>query len=363
MAAWLTIAVQMGFVAGALASSLLNLSDIISPKHVIFGGATGAALVNFLLYSASGFSEGIVLRFLTGFFLAGVYPPAFKLIATWFRGSRGLALGILAGAIVVGNGMPHLISGLGGLDWQVVIVSTSVLTFTGGLITEFAIKEGPFPFPKAKFDPHEAGRVFKNRGVRLASLGYVGHMWELFGMYAWISIFFAFVLGSQKVQSESAGAYSTFAVFVAGGFGCWLGGILADRWGRTQTTSLMMIISGTCALIIGLIYSFPAWLVILLSLVWGFTVVADSAQFSTMVTELADQSYVGTALTLQLAAGFTITGVIIWLIPYFVDLVGWRWAFSLLALGPLLGVTAMRRLRNLQEATRISEGVKQAEVQ
>jgi sugar phosphate permease len=170
-AAWLTIAVQLGFVCGALVSSFLNLSDIISPRHVILGGAVGATIVNGLLAISSSAVAGIPLRFATGFFLAGVYPPAFKLISTWFKKGRGVALGILAGALVVGNAMPHLVNGLGGLDWRLVIYVTSVLTLAGGLIAEFAVKEGPFPFPRAIFDPKQAGRVFSNRGVRLASFG------------------------------------------------------------------------------------------------------------------------------------------------------------------------------------------------
>jgi MFS family permease len=356
-AAWLTIAVQLGFVCGALVSSLLNLSDIVSPRHVILGGAIGAASVNALLEVAGGAAVGIPLRFATGFFLAGVYPPAFKLMSTWFREGRGLALGVLAAAIVVGNGMPHLVNGLGGLDWRVVIYATSVLTLTGGLIPEFAIKEGPFPFPKATFDPRQAGRVFANRGVRLASIGYVGHMWELFAMYAWFSVFFAGALVAQGASVGSAAAYATFGVFAAGGLGCWVGGILADRWGRTRTTTLMMTISGSCAVLIGLLFGSSPWLVLLVGLVWGFAVVADSAQFSTMVTELADQAYVGTALTLQLAAGFTITVATIWLIPFLEDTFGWRWAFAILAPGPALGVLAMLRLKSLPEATRIAGGI------
>ncbi len=316
VAAWLTIAVQIGFVCGALVSSLLNLSDLISPRHVILGGAIGAAAANALLQVAGGPGVGIPLRFATGFFLAGVYPPAFKLMSTWFRAGRGLALGILASAIVVGNGVPHLVNGLGGLDWQVVIYATSALTLAGGLITEFAITQGPHPFPAATFDPRQAGHAFANRGVRLAALGYVGHMWELFALYAWFSAFFADVLVARGFSVGSAAAYTTFGIFLAGGLGCWVGGVMADRWGRTRTTTLMMAISGGCAVLIGLLFGSPPWLLLLVGLLWGFAVVADSAQFSTMVTELADQAYVGTALTLQLAAGFTITVATIWLIPF-----------------------------------------------
>jgi MFS family permease len=355
-AAWLTIAVQLGFVFGALVSSLLNLSDVVSPKHVIFGGSIGAATVNGLLEVTGGGVVGILLRFATGFFLAGVYPPAFKLMSTWFRKGRGTALGILGGGIIVGNAMPHLVNGLGGLDWRVVIYATSALTLAGGLVVEFAVKEGPFPFPRATFNPGQAGGVFANRGVRLASFGYFGHMWELFAMYAWFLVFFSDELSVRGASAGSAAAYATFVVIAVGGLGCWVGGILGDRWGRTRTTAAMMGISGSCAVLIGLLFGGPAWLVLLVSLVWGFAVVADSPQFSTMVTELSDQAYVGTAVTLQLAGGFALTVVTIWLIPVLEDAFGWRWAFAFLALGPALGVMAMLRLKSLPEAARIAGG-------
>jgi MFS family permease len=355
--AWLTIAVQIGFVCGALVSAALSLSDVVSPRHVILGGSVGAATANALLGVAGGAAVGIPLRFATGFFLAGVYPPAFKLIATWFRKGRGTALGILGAGIIAGNALPHLLNGLGGLDWRLVIYGTSALTLAGGLIAEFAVKEGPFPFPKANFDPRQAGRVFANRGVRLASFGYFGHMWELFAMYAWFLVFFSDQLVARRAQIGSAAAYATFAVIAIGSMGCWVGGILGDRWGRTRTTAAMMAVSGTCSVLIGLLFGSPTWLVLLVGLIWGFSVVGDSPQFSTMVTELADQAYVGTALTLQLAVGFTVTVATIWLIPLLEDAVGWRWAFAFLAPGPIFGLLAMLRLKSLPEAARIAGGL------
>jgi MFS family permease len=355
-AAGLTIAVQLGFVCGALASSLLNLADLVSPRRMILGGSVGAAAANGLLGVAGGAATGIPLRFATGFFLAGVYPPALKLMSTWFTKGRGNALGVLVGALTVGSAAPHLVNGLGGLEWGVVIYATSALTLGGGLIAGLAVKDGPFPFPAAIFDPRQAGRVFASRGVRLACLGYFGHMWELYAMWAWFLVFFSGALAERGTASGAAAAYATFAVIALGGLGCWAGGILGDRWGRTRTTALMMAVSGACALVIGLLYGGPAWLVLLVGLVWGFTVVADSAQFSTMVTELADQAYVGTALTLQLAVGFTLTVATIWLVPLLVSTVGWQWAFAFLAPGPILGVLAMLRLKSLPEASRIAGG-------
>jgi MFS family permease len=338
-AAWLTIAVQLGFVAGALVSSVLNVADVVAPRLVILTGAAGAAAANVLVAAVSSAGPAIPLRFLTGFCLAGVYPPALKLMATWFRRGRGTALGILVGALTLGSATPHLVNALGGLDWRTVVYATSALTLAGGLLA-LAVHDGPYPFPRATFDPHQARRVFSNRGVRLASLGYFGHMWELYAMWAWFVVFYA-----TAVESGAAAAYATFAVIGAGAVGCWAGGVLGDRIGRPETTALAMAVSGACALLIGLFLDAPAWVVLAIGLVWGFTVVADSAQFSTLVTEHADQAYVGTALTMQLAVGFTLTVATIWLMPFFADAVGWRWAFAFLAPGPALGVVAMLRLR------------------
>jgi len=345
--AWLTIAVQLGFVAGALLSSLTNLSDVIRPARVILWGSLGAAAANLLLLAASGVALAIPLRFLTGMFLAGVYPPSLKLSSTWFQKGRGVALGILVGALTIGTAAPHLVNGLGGLDWQTVIWATSALTIVGGLIAGFFVPEGPHPFPQACFDPAQAGQVFSNRAVRLASLGYFGHMWELYAMWAWFFLFFSeAVLGGRG----AAAAFATFVVIGIGGLGCWAGGVLGDRWGRTQTTSLMMATSGLCALVIGLFAGAPTWIVLAVGLLWGFTVVADSAQFSAIVTEVADQAYVGTALALQLALGFTLTVATIWLIPILEGTFGWRWAFAFLAPGPVVGIAAMTRLRALSPA-------------
>ena len=354
--AWLTISVQIGFVLGAIASSLVNLADILPARRVILIGSLGAGFATGLLGIVGSAEVGIPLRFATGFFLAGVYPPAFKVMSTWFRAERGTALGILAGAIVLGNAMPYLVNGLGGLDWRLVVYVTASMAIAGGVLAEAAVREGPFPFPRAAFDPRKAGEVFANRGVRLATIGYVGHMWELFAMYAWFSVFFAASLQERGLEPGSLAAYATFFVIAAGAVGCWLGGVFADSWSRTKTTSVALGISGASAIAIGLLFGAPAWLVFVVGLVWGVTVVADSAQFSTIVTELADQAYVGTALTLQMAMGFTITIATIWLIPLLGDWVGWRWSFAFLAPGPIVGALAMLRLMTLPEAKRIAGG-------
>ncbi len=357
--AWLTIAVQLGFVVGALASAFLTLADLVRPRRLLLFGAIGAAGANAFLLVAGGPGAAILLRFVTGFFLAGVYPPALKSMATWFRQGRGLALGVLVGALTLGSAMPHLVKGWGGVDWRLVIVVTSILTAAGGVLAELAGREGPFPFPRAAFDPRQVGRVVADRGVRLASFGYFGHMWELYAMWTWFAAFYTAVLVSHGwvvLDAQRMAAFATFGVIGIGAVGCWLGGVLGDRWGRSRTTAVAMTVSGACALVIGGLMSMGPAVVLAVGLVWGFSVVADSAQFSTMVTEVADQRYVGTALTLQLAAGFVLTGATIWLVPLVRDAIGWWPAFALLAPGPALGVLAMLALKRAPEAAQIAGG-------
>ena len=346
-AAWLTIGVQLGFVAGALASSVLNLSDVIHPARVMFVSAIGAAGANLLLANVGSAGPAIALRALTGAFLAGVYPPALKLMATWFRRRRGLALGILVGALTLGSASPHLVNGLGGLDWRTVVYVTSALTLLGGLAAA-TVRDGPYPFPRAVFDPRQTRAVLANRDLRLVSLSYFGHMWELYAMWAWFVVFFGDVLAADGGSPGRTAPYMTFAVIGVGALGCIAGGVLGDHLGRARATMAMMLTSAACALVIGL----PSEPVVVgaIGLLWGFTVVGDSAQFSAAVTEVADQAYVGTALTLQLAVGFTLTVATIWLVPLLEDAVGWRWTFAFLAPGPLLGAVAMQRVRRRERA-------------
>ena len=354
--AWLTIAVQLGFVAGALVSALLNLPDQIRPQLVVFGAAVGASAANALVASAGDVGAAVPLRFATGFFAAGIYPPMLKIMSTHFREGRGLALGVMVGALTVGSALPHLVNGLGGLPWQLVVLVSSALTVCGGVVAVF-VPNGAYPFARGSFEPRYALRAFRDPAVRLVNLGYFGHMWELYAMWTWFAAFFGASLAAAGASNAGAiASLGTFAVIGSGAIGCVVGGVLGDRWGRTRTTALAMTASATCAALVGLAYRAPA-VALAVGLIWGVAVVADSAQFSTMVTELAEPAYVGTALTVQLAVGFALTAATIWLVPFVRDAVGWPATFIVLVPGPALGVAAMLRLRGRPEARRIAGGL------
>lgn len=359
-AAWLTNAVQLGFVVGALATSLVNLPDIMRMNRLIAVSALLAAAANAMLLLDPSPPLAILARFVTGVALAGVYPPALKLMATWFVRGRGLALGLLIGALTLGSSMPHLFRALTeGADWRMVVGLTSVTTLLAGVVFLSAIHEGPYPFGRATFNPAQALKVLSSRPVLLANIGYFGHMWELYAMWAWILAFAS--AASQSLQPFPFGSASmlSFVVVASGVAGCILGGLLSDRIGRCLTTSGMMAVSGACALAIGFSFSGPAWLLASIAVLWGVSVIGDSAQFSAAVTELADQNFVGTALAVQMGCGFALTVVAIWVTPIFAEAIGgWRWAFVLLVPGPVVGIAAMMALRARPEATRLAHGAR-----
>jgi len=338
-AAWLTLAVQIGFVVGTLLSALANLPDVISARLLFAVCALLAAITNalFALYAHDAVT-GIALRFLTGAFLAGVYPPGMKVIATWFREGRGFALGVMVGALTFGKASPYLVNAIGSASWRVNVGVVSLLAAAGGAIILLFVSDGPYALPSQRFDFAQVTAVFRNRGVRLANFGYFGHMWELYAMWTW------------------APAMIRASIDASGAAGCVAAGSLADRAGRTVVASAAMAVSGACCAAIGFVFGGSPAVLLIIAAVWGATVVADSAQFSACVTELSDQRYIGTALTLQTCIGFLITTVSIRLMPVIVAQVGWRFAFVVLAPGPLLGIVAMMRLRALPEAVRIAQG-------
>jgi len=343
--AWLTIAVQLGFVLGTFVSAALLLSDRWSARRLAAGSAFVAALGTMLLAAPSvGLSEAMLLRVGTGVALAGVYPPGIKIAAGWWRDRRGTAIGILVGALTVGSAAPLLLRlTTATSSWRGVVVAAGVAAFFSAALFGFVVREGPFQAASAPFDARALAMVLRDRGVMLATAGYLGHMWELYAMWSSIGGFWTFVALGKGISPRWA-ALLAFLTIAVGTVGCVVAGVVADRVGRPQVTIVAMMISASCALAIGLLLSAPIVVVALVALVWGASIVADSAQFSASVTELAPSRYVGTAITLQTCAGFLLTIVTIRLVPLWVEWWGWERAYMPLAIGPLLGVAAMWRL-------------------
>jgi MFS family permease len=348
---WLTLAVQLGFVLGSLTSALLVLSDRYRPRHLaavcsLLAAASTAAIA---LFPLTG-SQSIVMRLLTGASLACVYPPGMKIAAGWTDRYRGTAIGILVGAVSVGSAAPYLLRATWNVaQWRPVLLMAAISAALGGIIFATAVREGPYQAPSSPFDPRAIGRVLGERKVRLATAGYLGHMWELFAMWSTIGLFLADAGRRHDVGAVWA-PLNAFLVIASGGIGCVLAGIRADQIGRARVTIIAMATSGACALAIGPASAWSYSLTMAVALVWGVSVVADSAQFSACVAEVAPAEYVGTALTVQTASGFLLTMLTIHLVPEWAARWGWEFAYVPLAIGPLLGILAMARLGDRRRA-------------
>jgi predicted MFS family arabinose efflux permease len=357
-AAWLVVAVQVGFITGSVGAALLNLPDRLESRWLIAGAAIAAAAANSGLLLAGGLLTALPSRFLVGVALAGVYAPGVRLVATHFERGRGVATGVVVGALTLGSATPHLVRGVGNIPWQVTILATSACALLAAFVIR-PVRPGAGAPPSPPLDVGAAVRALRDRPLRLGTTGYLGHMWELYALWAWLP---AFVMASRAAHGGSGrletGLIAFSAIGLAGICGSVAAGKLADRVGRTATTSGAMILSAACCLASPLFFAAPTTVLVAVLLVWGAAVIADSAQFSAAATELAAPTYAGSTLTLQLALGFALTIASIRLVPVAVDHVGWRFAFLPLAVGPLGGTVAMLRLRALPAARRLAGGLR-----
>jgi MFS family permease len=346
-AAWITTSVQLGFVAGTLLLSALNVADVFRARHVFFVSAllAGAANLGFARLS-SGLLSASVFRFLTGVALAGVYPVAMKIVASWFRSGLGWRLGLLVGALTAGTSAPFLLRASGAaFDWRSVTQIASALSMLAALIVLTGVGDGPHLPAQSRFDPGALVRAFRHPPFRYTALGYFGHMWEL---YAFWSLLGAFLSASFAASAAWAPRVSliSFLAIAAGAVGCVAGGWISRRTGERNVALVSLCASGSFCLASFTAFSLPPLLLTVFVVIWGVVVVSDSPQFSALAARHCPREYTGSALTMQNGIGFAVTVVSIQLVSVLGETVGWRAAMLLLAPGPMLGALAISRLKN-----------------
>ncbi|WP_256371451.1 MFS transporter [Stappia sp. ES.058] len=347
--AFLTSGVQIGFVVGALGFAVLGLPDRIHPARLFAACAATAALVNAaLLVTPIGGNAAIAARVVTGALLAGVYPVGMKIAVGWGTRDRGFLVGLLVGALTLGSASPHLIALSGGANWRVTVSITSLAGLSAAFLM-LGVQLGPYHAQAARFDIRAVTRAWTDRRIRLAYAGYLGHMWELYAVWSWAGAAMAasFALRMAPEDALPLARIATFCAVAAGGIACIAARWIADRIGKAQVAILALAVSGTCALAAALTFGGPVWIVVAVFVLWGFSVIPDSAQFSALVADFAPPEQAGSLMTLQTALGFALTFVTVQATPVIAASTGWPPVLALLALGPAFGLVAMIRLHHM----------------
>ncbi len=343
--AHLTSAVQVGFIAGTLLFAILALADRISPSRVFFVCSLLAALVNLgMVLNSLTVTHLLVFRFLTGFFLAGIYPVGMKIASDYYQRGLGVSLGFLVGALVLGTAFPHIIKTLTStLPWKYVVYTTSGLSVLGGLAMWLLVPDGPFRPPAqgamgSGFAASGLFAGFRQPAFRAAALGYFGHMWELYAFWAFVPVILTTYNQHYPAAHLNVSLWS-FGIIASGGVSCAVGGLVSRRAGPKRVATVALSVSGVCCLL-SPVFLWHSSVVVLLGFlfVWGTSVVADSPQFSTLVAQNAPETGRGAALTLVNCIGFAITIVSIQLLSTLAGTVDGQYLYLALALGPLAGL-------------------------